>query len=623
MTENESGLKRSSKLDFLLNTLSWQERDMATSGCFIERVRYGIPEADTVLPDHEVLRAQKEVERLGLVTSTMELTRSACSLRRLGFLTARLLSAAVKAVDLGVVHDVMLAATCLSEEHLLLPVVIPEGCVLQEDDRRRLQDKLTAAQEAREVYRTTGRGHLWFLRNLADHVRGLEAKDLGRRAKELHLSLPVMRKCWANWKKVEQNECYVPCGGRDVHEDFLRCFVQAFPLGRKSSIYKGSYDLKSVPDSKKHEDFAKCGAAADWILVLDLVLKGPKTLDAVCSQWEPLPEMLVGDGHWLHEELHELRGIEMIAGAAEMTAGAVEMIAGAVEMTTGTFKLSSVASERPTSGCEDPCHLQFVQAAACFVRLHHVDGIYDLQSFCQSFQGERPRKIASIVSSVETFGRRFGLGIVEHVKWGPCLQLIEKAEISPGAESGITDGPTSGCEDPYHLQFVQAAACFVRLHHVDGIYDLQSFCQSFQGERPRKITSIVSSVETFGRRFGLSIVEHVKWGPCVQLIDKAEISPGAESGITDGSSWLVEFTQKAALFVNALGDEGVYDIGSFCRDFPEERPRKQKSIVDAIMTYGDQFGVRIIEHPQWGQCMESFSPTAGPKRQRTETMSLK
>jgi hypothetical protein len=171
-------------------------------------------------------------------------------------------------------------------------------------------------------------------------------------------------------------------------------------------------------------------------------------------------------------------------------------------------------------------------------------------------------------------------------------------------------------QETWYDAFAQSVADFVKSQ--GGMYDLTSFCKDFSGERPRKLASIADAVKKYGEPFGVRIITHSVWGDCLEYslpnnghakVDVAfpdSVSSIAGSSImTPDEAWLVAFARASAEFVKSNG--GTYDLTSFCKDFTGERPKKLRSIEGAINAYGDQFGLRLTTHSEWGQCLEYFA----------------
>ena len=69
--------------------------------------------------------------------------------------------------------------------------------------------------------------------------------------------------------------------------------------------------------------------------------------------------------------------------------------------------------------------------------------------------------------------------------------------------------------------------------------------------------------------------------------------------------WYEMFVYRAFQFVQSNMADGLCDLGSFCVDFVGERPKKKKNIKAAIQSFGSPLGLYIVDHSQWGECIQS------------------
>ena len=181
--------------------------------------------------------------------------------------------------------------------------------------------------------------------------------------------------------------------------------------------------------------------------------------------------------------------------------------------------------------------------------------------------------------------------------------------------------PQVNADDEWSKDFIHRACKFVQVARPnDGLYDLVSSCRDFVGERPRKVAKIVDVVKAHGHSSGLHIVTHEKWRQCLQApplpMQNPVVEPpqsGFEPTRTTAASspqvnaddeWYKDFVHRACKFVQGQKN-GLCDLGSFCRDFVEERPRKIAKIEDAIKAHGQVVGLTIIAHPTWGKCLHA------------------
>jgi hypothetical protein len=202
-----------------------------------------------------------------------------------------------------------------------------------------------------------------------------------------------------------------------------------------------------------------------------------------------------------------------------------------------------------------------------------------------------------------------------------------------GSQNQVAEQVAAEIAEPWHLNFVLKAKEFVlQRRPSDRMYDLGSFCQDFHQERPRTLKGIASAVSEHGAPCGVTIVPS-EWGDAIRVEQDATqtepLPPPAQSDHKEykgepvaaemaepvaaemaepvaaeiAEPWHLNFVLRAKEFVlQRRPRDRMYDLGSFCQDFHQERPRTLKGIASAVSEHGARCGVTIVPS-EWGDAI--------------------